>query len=92
MGDADRNDPRAFAAKGDHADLPPAYVAAAELDPIRDDSLRLAESMDAAGHPHTLKVYPGVMHTFFVNSNVIDQAKVLIGDIADFLGETIGKP
>ncbi len=48
--------------------------------------------MDAAGHPHTLKVYPGVMHTFFVNSNVIDQAKVLIGDIADFLGETIGKP
>ena len=71
MGDADRNDPRAFAAKGDHAGLPPAYVAAAELDPIRDDSLRLAESMAAAGHTHTLKVYPGVMHTFFVVFNAV---------------------
>lgn len=92
MADADRNDPRAFAAKGDAAGLPPAYIAAAELDPIRDDSLRLAERMATAGHPHRLKVYPGVMHTFFVHSNMIDQAKTLIGDIAGFLGDTVGRP
>lgn len=90
IGDGDRNDPRAFAAKGDPAGLPPAYIAAAELDPIRDDSLLLAERMAAAGQPHTLKVYPGVMHTFFMQSNVIDQAKNLIGDIADFLRDTVG--
>ncbi len=88
IGDADRNDPRAFAAKGDFAGLPPAFIAVAELDPIRDDSLLLAERMTAAGHPHRLTVYPGVMHTFFVHSNVIDQAKTCIGDIADFLRET----
>ena len=92
MGDADRNDVRAFAAKGDLTGLPPAFIAAAELDPIRDDSLRLAERMAAAGHPHTLKIYPGVMHTFFTQSNVIDQAKICIGDIADFLRETVGAP
>ncbi|NKB50556.1 MAG: alpha/beta hydrolase fold domain-containing protein [Alphaproteobacteria bacterium] len=90
MGDADRNDPRAFAAKGDVTGLPPAFIVAAELDPIRDDSLRLAENMTAAGHPHRLKVYPGVMHTFFTQSNVIDQGKICIGDIADFLKETVG--
>ena len=92
MGDADRNDPLAFAAKGDLAGLPPAYIAAAELDPIRDDSLLLAERMAVAGQPHTLKVYPGVMHTFFTQSNVIDQAKICIGDIAGFLRDTVGAP
>lgn len=92
MGDADRNDGRAFAAKGDVAGLPPALIAAAELDPIRDDSLRLAKRMAAAGQPHTLKVYPGVMHTFFTQSNVIDQAKTCIDDIADFLSDTVGAP
>ena len=90
IGAADRNDPRAFAAKGDVAGLPPAFIAAAELDPIRDDSLRLAEKMTAAGHPHRLKVYPGVMHTFFVQSNMIDQGKICIDDIGDFLRDTIG--
>jgi acetyl esterase len=92
VADADRDDPRAFAAKGDFTGLPPAFIAAAELDPIRDDSLTLAERMSAAGHPHRLKVYPGVMHTFFVQSNVIDQGKECIGDIADFLNETLGAP
>ena len=91
-GDAGRDDPRAFAVKGDLTGLPPAFIAAAELDPIRDDSLLLAERMAAAGQPHTLKVYPGVMHTFFVQSNVIDQGKVCIGDIAGFLRETVGAP
>ncbi len=92
MGDADRDDARAFAVKGDLAGLPPAFIAAAELDPIRDDSLLLAERMAAAGQPHRLKVYPGVMHTFFVHSNAIDQGKICIGDIADFLRETVGAP
>ncbi len=92
MGDADRSDPRAFAAKGDVAGLPPAFIAAAELDPIRDDSLLLAERMTAAGQPHRLKVYPGVMHTFFVQSNVIDQGQICIGDIGDFLRDTVGAP
>lgn len=92
IGDGDRNDPRAFATKGDPAGLPPAYIAAAELDPIRDDSLLLAERMAAAGQPHTLKVYPGVMHTFFVQSNAIDQGKTCIGDIANFLRDTVGAP
>jgi hypothetical protein len=30
------------------------------------------------------------MHTFFVQSNVIDQGKLCIGDIAGFLSETVG--
>lgn len=92
MGDADPDDPRAFAVKADLAELPPAFIAAAELDPLCDDSTALGERMAAAGHSHRLKVYPGVMHTFFMHSQVIDQAKTCIGDIADFLRETVGAP
>ena len=62
---ADREDPRAFAAKADPAGLPPVFVAAAQLDPIRDDSLTFATMLGAAGHPCELTVYPGVYHAFF---------------------------
>ncbi|MCH2548766.1 MAG: alpha/beta hydrolase fold domain-containing protein [Alphaproteobacteria bacterium] len=87
---SDRNDPRAFAVKGDVTSLPSAFIAAAELDPIRDDSIKLAKIMEEKGHPHYLKIYPGVMHTFFTQSNMIDQAKICISDICDYLHETIG--
>lgn len=88
---ADRDDPRAFAVKGDTTGLPPVFISAAQLDPIRDDSIALAGKMAAAGHPHKLEVYPGVMHAFFGFSSMIDEAKRLVADIADYLGETLGK-
>lgn len=88
---ADRDDPRAFAVKGDPAGLPPVFIAAAQLDPIRDDSVALAEKMAAAGHAHKLEIYPGVMHAFFGYSGMIDEAGRLVADIAGYLGETIGK-
>ena len=88
--DADRNDPRAFAVRGDVTNLPSVFIAAAELDPIRDDSLKLAELMKEKEHPHFLKVYPGVMHTFFTQSNIIDQGRVCISDICNYLKQTVG--
>ncbi|MBO6781908.1 MAG: alpha/beta hydrolase fold domain-containing protein, partial [Alphaproteobacteria bacterium] len=87
---ADREDPRAFAVKADPAGLPPIFVAAAQLDPIRDDSIALAGKLEAAGHPHKLEVYPGVMHAFFGYSGVIDEAQRLVQDTAAYLGETVG--
>lgn len=88
--DTDRNDPRAFAIRGEITDLPNVFIAAAELDPIRDDSLKLAELMKEKEHPHILKVYPGVMHTFFTQSNMIDQGRVCISDICNYLRQTVG--
>ena len=81
-------DARAFATKGLFADLPPVFIAAAELDPIRDDSILLAELITEADQPVRLKVYPGVLHAFFGYSSMIDQAQELIADTAEFLGET----
>ena len=83
-------DARAFATKGLFAGLPPVFIAAAELDPIRDDSILLAELIAGADEPVRLKVYPGVLHAFFGYSALVDRAQELIGDVATFLGETLG--
>lgn len=87
---ADREDPRAFAAKADPAGLPPVFVAAAQLDPIRDDSLTFATILGAAGHPCELTVYPGVYHAFFGFSAVIDEARRMIADLGVFLNTQLG--
>lgn len=88
--EADRDDPRAFASKADVAGLPPMFVSAAQLDPIRDDSITFANNLKAAGHPHELVVYPGVMHAFFGFSAMIDEARRMIDDLAKFLGKNLG--
>ena len=48
-------DARAFATKGLFAGLPPVFIAAAELDPIRDDSVLLAEQIAGSDQPVRLK-------------------------------------
>ena len=59
-------DRRAAASPG-HASLgglPPLLVTAAGLDPLRDDSLRLAAAAEAAGVDVTLLDQPGASHAF----------------------------
>jgi acetyl esterase len=48
----------------DHAGLPPALVQVAEHDPIRDDGLRYAAKLQAAGVPVRLTQYVGMPHGY----------------------------
>jgi acetyl esterase len=48
----------------DHAGLPPALVQVAEHDPIRDDGLRYADTLRAAGVPVRATTYVGMPHGF----------------------------
>lgn len=48
----------------DHAGLPPALVQVAEHDPIRDDGLRYAEALRAAGVPVRATTYVGMPHGY----------------------------
>jgi acetyl esterase/lipase len=62
---ADRGDPRVSVLQAeDLADLPPAYVATAGFDPLRDEGEAYAEHLREAGVTVALRRHPGLVHTF----------------------------
>ena len=67
------------------AGLPPTLVAAVAYDPLRDDSLVLAELCKERGVPHRLEVYEGVLHGFLHCSAIEPLAMRAIEDGAAFL-------
>jgi acetyl esterase len=63
--------------------LPPAFIAAAGIDLLLDDSITMHQLMDAAGVSSQLKVYDGVLHGFLHYSRTLETASVAIDDTAD---------
>ena len=90
----DRDHPRNNLLQADMAGLPPAFIAAVAYDPLRDDSLVLAEFLKERGVRHRLKVYEGVLHAFLHYSMVEPLAMQAIEDGAAFLNtlESTGRP
>jgi len=67
--------------------IPPCYVAASSLDPLRDDSLALAALLEEAGVPHRLRVFDGVLHGFLHHSRMLPEAReALAGGAAFYRG------
>ncbi|MCG8915246.1 alpha/beta hydrolase [Actinokineospora sp. PR83] len=65
----------------DVANLPPAFIATAEYDPLRDDGRRYAERLRAAGVPTEHRDYPAV-HGFGLMRGVLGVSDLLYRDIA----------
>jgi len=81
----DRNHSRVNLLKSDMAGLPPTFIGAVAYDPLRDDSLVLAEFLKERGVNHRLEVYEGVLHGFMHYSAVEPKAMRAIDDGAEFL-------
>jgi acetyl esterase/lipase len=76
-GDVDFSDPPAGLAPGraaNLADLAPAYVAVAGHDPLRDDGIRYAELLSAAGVPVTLDNAETLVHGYLAYAGVVPAA------------------
>jgi acetyl esterase len=66
--------------------LPPAFVAVAEHDPVRDDGERYAAKLAAAGVPVRLRELGGTIHPFVLMDGVLDAYRVLLDELRTWLG------
>ena len=66
-------------------DLPPLALQAAELDPLLDDTLDLAERLEDSGATPWVKVYPGVPHSFIGMTRILAQAREARDDLVAHL-------
>jgi cation diffusion facilitator CzcD-associated flavoprotein CzcO/acetyl esterase/lipase len=68
---ADRTDPRASPLRGNLANLPPAFVATCEFDPLRDEGIEYAEALATAGVPVEQLQARGHIHSSLVMVDVV---------------------
>ena len=71
-------------------DVPPCYIAAAEFDPLRDDSACLAAICEQYDIPCRYEVFEGVIHAFLHYTRMLDAANEALDHGAAFYRETLG--
>ncbi|HLX87388.1 MAG TPA: alpha/beta hydrolase [Acidimicrobiales bacterium] len=69
----------------DLSGLPPAYVLAAEHDPLRDEDLAYARRLVESGVPTELHLYPGTFHGFDLVGVHTDVGRRAVAEQADAL-------
>jgi acetyl esterase len=85
-----RDDCRAAPILANLAGLPPAHLIVGSLDPLLDDSHRLAARLKEAAVPHELTVYEGINHGFIRYGRLIATARRAISDCAAALSNALG--
>ncbi|MSP50255.1 MAG: alpha/beta hydrolase [Alphaproteobacteria bacterium] len=82
-------DIRAAPLLADLAGLPRLYLNAASLDPLLDDTLRLAEKLKAGKVPHKVDIYDGVIHGFMGMSRELEPGRKAIADAGRAIKEML---
>jgi acetyl esterase/lipase len=81
---ADPLTPYASPLYGDPSGLPPVLIQAGSDEILRDDAVRMAEKMQAAGCDVELQVWPGMPHVFQLLAAVLPEAQAALADIGRF--------
>lgn len=82
----DRDDPRvALLNASDPSGLPPAYIATAGFDPLRDEGEAYAERLREAGVQVALRRHPGLVHTFLNLTAICPTARAAMLEAAGAL-------
>ncbi len=78
-----RTDPRTSPQLApDHSGLPPAFVASAEFDPLRDEAHVYADTLQRAGVAVERHCYAGMVHGFMRMGGKVDRALSALDDAA----------
>ena len=89
--DEDQRHPRASPLlAGDHEGLPPAFIATAGFDPLRDEGRAYARALSEAGVRVEERCYEGLVHGFFSMSEGCAAARVALDDIVASLRAGLG--
>jgi acetyl esterase len=71
----------------DFSRLPPAYIAAAGHDPLRDEGKAYADKLKAAGVPAQYKCHEGMIHGFFIYGKILNATDGAIKEAAAALAQ-----
>jgi acetyl esterase len=83
LGDGDRTDPDASPLRADSlSGLPPAYVAVAGFDVLRDEGIAYARALERAGVDVVLRTYGDMSHGFLRWGGAVDRARELVAELA----------
>jgi epsilon-lactone hydrolase len=86
---ADPRDPYASPLYGDAAGLPPTLILVGSDEVLRDDAVRMAERMQAAGCDVTLEVWPRMFHAWQMLARVMPEAKAAVARTCAFVDERL---
>jgi acetyl esterase len=84
-----QNDWRAAPLLANLAGLPAAHLMVGSLDPLLDDSHRLAARLKEAGVPCELKIYEGINHGFIHYGRLIATSRRALGECAAALSDAL---
>ncbi len=85
LADADPRNPYASPLYGDPRGLPPTLLQVGSDEILRDDAVRMAETMRAAGCQVELQVWPRVPHGWQLMAPVLPEARAAIAQIGRFV-------
>jgi cation diffusion facilitator CzcD-associated flavoprotein CzcO/acetyl esterase/lipase len=89
---ADRTDPRVSPLRGNVENLPPAFVATCEFDPLRDEGVAYAQALSAAGVPVEQLKARGHFHSSLTMVDVVITGVSARVQMADALRRFAGLP
>jgi acetyl esterase len=84
-------DPRAaLSAAADLRGLPPTYLMAAGLDPLRDEGLAFADALRRSGVPVRSREYPDMPHGFLLFAGRLSRAVEGLSEVGDEIAAGLG--
>jgi len=74
---------------GNFGGLPTTYLSLAALDPLADDTRKLAARMKLADVPTVLREWPRTGHGFMQMTRTVGVARAAVADAARFLAQSL---
>jgi acetyl esterase/lipase len=90
IGGGDRRSPAVTPFHSNMAGLPPALIHVGSWEILRDDSVTIAERINAAGGVAELKVWDGMVHSWQLFAPMLDEAMASISEAGAFVSSHLG--